>query len=129
MRVVHRLAVALEYRSMFLQAGIDLKDYVNEKYPDASVVVIVDEEDIRWPIVKTYIEGADVFDIVDTRFTDEELRSASYLSVLSLYFKGYPEPSDDRGYLDITFDLTDYCDRCGCRRRLKSAPLLGVLPV
>jgi hypothetical protein len=65
-----------------------------------------------------------------TRFDESEIEGASALCMLASSHRGYPEPSEKFGFLEATFDLSNYCWSCGIGGRqirpfrLKSAPNL-----
>ena len=48
-----------------------------------------------------------------TKFSDAELDGAQFLGLIASGQFGYPEPSEDWGYLDATFDASEHCRICG----------------
>jgi hypothetical protein len=48
-----------------------------------------------------------------TEFSAKEIGSALWLEI-GAWHHGYPQPDEDNfGYLEATYDLTDWCDKCG----------------
>jgi hypothetical protein len=81
-------------------------------------VVDISENDSRWPEVAALVEKFEpAVDMVFTQFTDSELHAADYLSVRASWHNGYPQPEDDFGFLQTTYDLAAYCDTCGTGAR------------
>jgi hypothetical protein len=52
--------------------------------------------------------------VVRTRFSSQEIAVARWLGLEPDWHYGYPQPKElEFGYLEATYDLTEYCDRCG----------------
>jgi hypothetical protein len=98
-------------RKAFQDAGVELQ--INDSRIAKSAVCDVAEDDPRWEIVRSLLKKYQLVDITFTKFTDSELCSASHLRMLPSWHHGYPQPEDDFEYKQITYDLTDYCERCG----------------
>lgn len=81
---------------------------------DPLIVFEADEDHPNWPALQALIRKWGLSSTVTTRFTKKEIESAHWLEILSDWHHGYPQPDQlDWGYLEATFDLTDYCERCG----------------
>lgn len=72
----------------------------------------VEEGDASWPQVKELIDQWNPADFVRTEFSDRECSAAPFLQMFAGQ-RGYPQPEGDFGYLNLTYDLTDYCSTCG----------------
>jgi hypothetical protein len=49
-----------------------------------------------------------------TKFTKREIADAAWLSLEPQWHHGYPQPDElHNGYLKATYDLTEYCPKCG----------------
>ena len=65
------------------------------------------------------------------QFTKKELSESLLSAKSNAHTHGYPMPDMDFGYLNLTYDLSDYCDTCGIGKqqqspfRLKSVPKEG----
>ena len=70
-------------------------------------------------------------DVVTTVATNRELDDAPFLKVDPAWHWDYPQPDDDSGYLQSTYELATYCPECGVGAvqkapfRLKSEPKWG----
>ncbi len=116
MKHIHRIAVGLgrnRERTALQQAGVQLRA---DEY-----VFLIGESDERWPTVRSLVERFDLIDTVSTTFTSSELSGSDWLSMHPAWHHGYPQPDDDFGYLQRTFDLSEYCEHCGIGAR-QNAP-------
>ncbi len=77
------------------------------------------ENDPFWPEVYELCAQYNPVDIVNTTFSISELKQAEYLILCPSWHHGYPMPDDDFGFLNVTFDITDYCVKCGMGRKQK----------
>ena len=48
-----------------------------------------------------------------TEFTAREKRQADFLEMGTTWNWDYPKPEKDFGYIGVTYDVTDYCSKCG----------------
>lgn len=127
MQVLHHIALRLdqEREAAFREAGVSI-----QKAPIISSFDIA-EDDPRWPQVAPLTRKFKVLDTVSTKFSAAELNQAACLGMVAAGHHGYPEPSDDNGYLRATFDVGQYCPACGVGLkqaapfRMKSVPKLG----
>lgn len=93
-----------------------------------SFSVDVDDSDPRWPEVLALAQSHSAWIIDQVEYTPKDVETAEWLFAHSIGDAGYPMPSGDNGYLRRTFDLENYCPRCGVGRvqrdsyRLSSAP-------
>ena len=118
-------------RQAFLDIGIELGPGVQSpRGGPISFGLDIGEDDPRWPDVKRLGRKFHATDTTYTTFLSTELEAAKAFVVYSSSPKGYPEPSDDFSFLAATYDLSDYCARCGVGLRqirpfrLKSTPRL-----
>lgn len=54
-------------------------------------------------------------------FTKEECKKAAYGVITAMHTCGYPQPDHNFGYLNLTYDLTNYCEECGAGKVQKDA--------
>lgn len=77
-------------------------------------VLNVTEDDPRWPEVERLaIEHGEGTHFVANVFTKLELDAAEWLQLTALGHHGYPQPEDDFGYVQATYDVSGYCPTCG----------------
>lgn len=125
MNVIHNIALSAgsKEQAAFKAAGVNLETgFTSFK---------IDENDSRWLDVQALVRKFQAVDTASTNFTAAELMKARYLGIAPTWHHGYPEPANDFGYLNLTFDLKDYCKVCGVGKkqiapfRLKKAPAWG----
>jgi hypothetical protein len=106
--IVHRLALSVDQTTQAELAtfGIDV--------PLGFAGFDVSESAIEWPAIQDWIRRRKPSDIARARFSEDEIRQAPWLTLQADLQQGYPQPrEDDFGYLQATFDLSDYCPACG----------------
>jgi hypothetical protein len=68
-----------------------------------------------------------LYEYIDTEYNKEDINTAEYYYINVGEYQ-YPQPDDDFGYLERTFDLKNYCPACGIGKvqnnpfRLKMEP-------
>ncbi len=77
----------------------------------------ITEDDEAWPRVRELIAKHKCVDFESTKFTKKEIGTAPNADVTPSWHHGYPQPEDDFGYLEATFDLSDHCRACGIGKR------------
>src|SRR5712692_2919102 len=65
---------------------------------------------------------------VKAEYSDREMAAAEVLGLQATSQWGYPEPSGDFGYLSKTFDLAEYCNKCGIGGRQRAPFRLNTIP-
>lgn len=121
MQHIHRISISCtpQIRRELASMGV----VVNPDYPLVSNLVTfhVDEAQPEWPAFKSWIDRRRPVDMVSTNFSKKELQEAQWLEPGIDWHHGYPQPRDDEfGYLEATFDLTNYCARCGIGKTQKA---------
>lgn len=124
MRIMHRVAFAARPAEMkqLQQLGIKLAKVTELPGGGSSFIAFdIGEDDPRWPALRSLLhrwgcsEGN-----VSTRFTKEELGSARWLEI-GAWHHGYPQPDEEVfGYLQATYDLTDWCRLCGMGKKQRA---------
>jgi len=116
MQTIHRVSFNRDedVKHRFKNLGIKLK------VGDILVVFEVTETDPNWPVIEAIIKEYDLLDFVRTEFTKGELEASDLLKMNPGWISGYPMPDMDFGYLQITYDLTGYCPKCGIGFRQKA---------
>ncbi len=90
----------------------------------------IGEHDPRWMDARQLAARFQITDFISTKFNESEVEAAKALCIFASSHRGYPEPSEKFGFLEATFDLAEYCDKCGIGRhqirpfRFKSVPVL-----
>lgn len=133
MEVFHHYGIKLlsdADRKAFSEVGIELEP--GARIPNGPIFVGLDigELDKRWPSAQAVIQRYKITEFFFTKFSEPELDGARALCMLGQSQRGYPQPEENFGFLAETYDLTDYCSRCGNGYRqnrpfrVKSVPVL-----
>lgn len=91
----------------------------------------IHEGHAAWPEVAHLLATYEAIDLCWNEYSARELCAASYVDVRPDWHHGYPMPDTNSGYLHATFDLQDYCPRCGAGAtqrapfRMRSEPKWG----
>jgi hypothetical protein len=115
MEVIHHIGVNADAttRAELRQIGIA----VDEGF----VAFDVAESAPNWPQVGEWLTRRPASHIVWTTFTPVEIAAAPWLGLEADQHQGFPQPRDDEfGYVDVTYDTTDYCPACGIGLRQKA---------
>lgn len=116
MKIVHRISIFVtqEIREDLSAIGI------SASY--GFTTFEVDESHDSWPLVEAWIVRHQAVDIVQTIFSKKEIDSANWLELVPSWHHGFPQPNEDKsGYLQVTFDLAEYCKCCGIGARQKAS--------
>ncbi|WP_061248682.1 hypothetical protein [Leptospira alstonii] len=115
MRIIHRISISATSKDRIELAAFGIAVRENK-----FTTFEVDEEHEHWSDLANWIQARRAVDFVNTKFSKKEIDAAEWLALLPNWHHGYPQPDDDIfGYLDATFDLTDYCKRCGIGMKQK----------
>lgn len=114
MKIIHRISVGAidPMRSRFERLGIRLD-------PGFSVFE-VGESDPLWGQLQELLRERKDYGFVITKFTKEELEKAELLVLVPSWHWSYPQPEKDFTYVNITYDTTDYCSKCGVGGKQKA---------
>lgn len=103
----------LEIARRLREIGVKLK-FTGTKGIAESFVFFIYEDDPKWRAVQEVMtQYPPLGDYCGSDFTKNELRAAAWLQTSSRWELGYPQPEGDFGYLNLTYDLTHYCEQCG----------------
>lgn len=116
MKIIHHFGLNISQEKdaqAFAAAGIKL-DRGPANLPGSRIASFeIAEDHPSWSEAQHLAEKFKITDFVRTEFSDLELGSAQVLCMIATGNKSFPEPSENRGYLDATYDLSEYCVRCG----------------
>ena len=117
MEVIHHIGINADAttRAELRQIGIDID--IDERL----AVFDVAESAANWRQVDEWLARRNASHIVWTTFTPAEIAAAPWLGLRADQHQGFPQPRDDEfGYLEVTYDTTDYCPACGIGLRQKA---------
>jgi hypothetical protein len=105
MKIIHRVSIRAtdDIRRELAALGVTIGEGL--------ATFEVDEADPRWREVEQFIARHRAVDVVRTKSSAKELSVAKWLAVEPSWHFGYPQP--ENGYLQATYDLSEYCPECG----------------
>ncbi|MDH7447549.1 hypothetical protein [Aquimarina sp. 2201CG14-23] len=80
----------------------------------------IEENNVYFEI-KPYLDKWNAMDIRYPEFTKKEIKDSLLSAKNGSHNHGYPMPDDDLGYLNLTYDLTNYCESCGIGLKQKDS--------
>lgn len=117
MELIHHVALRVTdpIRAEFQRVGV----YLGPGESSAGIVAFdISENDTRWSEVYALSQKLKIaIDMVFTKFTSKELYAADHLQMNAAWQNGYPQPTDNFKFLNLTYDLRDYCNKCGAGAR------------
>jgi hypothetical protein len=116
MQIVHRISIASSpvIRAELEHMGILVRD-------TGLVTFELNESYQAWPQIERWVRARGALDITSTRFSRWELSMAKWLELVPAWQYGYPQPREDAfGYLQATYDLSEYCRQCGTGLKQKA---------
>ncbi len=83
------------------------------------MVFSIHEDDPAWPEIDQLVRELDCFNMVWTRFTEEEILACEWVRLCPGFEKGYPQPERNMQYAEKTYGWT--CRSCGLESEQKAA--------
>lgn len=107
-------------RTKFLDIGVEFSSCA--RTPNGGILVNIDlpEADLRWQDIELLVAGRRTLNCVASTFSAADLDAAKFVRIQAKS-GGYPQPEDVKGYLSATYDLSEYCARCGVGKK-QAAP-------
>src|SRR5688572_16740675 len=115
MRIMHHVFIEADdkTRREFDRLGVKVEFVDGGGIMRDHFVLDIAESDPSWPGVDRWISKRPHLDSVSPSFDEAEVAAARWLQLVPDWQHGYPQPEDDFGYLDLTYDLSAYCSACG----------------
>jgi hypothetical protein len=124
MKIIHRIGLRLTDSQREELEALGVKIPEGLAIPGGGLPLFafdVEEDHRNWPTLNELFQRWDAVDHVSTKFTPMEIDAAEWLVMRPSWHHGYPQPDeDDNGYLQATYDLTDYCKTCGSGLKQKA---------
>lgn len=121
MKIQHRVSLNSTPRIRAELAKLGIATGPENELASRMITFTVEEDQPNWPQIARLIDSSGALDIVTTKFTRKELDQAAHVQLEPTWHHGYPQPESDFGYLNTTYDLSDYCSTCGIGARQKSS--------
>jgi hypothetical protein len=124
MRLVHRISLRMTASQRRELEALGLKVPAGIALPGAGdplVAFDVDEDHPNWSALRVLFQQWDAGDFIRTKFSKKEVAEARWLELVPDWHHGYPQPDEEVvGYLRATYDLTDFCEKCGVGLRQRA---------
>jgi hypothetical protein len=125
MKITHRISLSVDkkIKKTLSSIGIEIEF--------GFVSFEIDEDNSGWLKLEPLIQEWQAVDIIKTKFTKSELDKVKYLKLSANWHWGYPQPDDDFGYLNESYDLSKYSSISGIGKvqkapiRIKGEPKWG----
>jgi rubredoxin len=132
MDIWHRVSFNASTKPDFLEAIQDL-GIINKTLElpgGGGMMVFIDimESDPHWTIISELVATRGAVNMVETIFTNEEIRNAEWLRLISTFEQGYPQPKPHWPIKQLSYDIV--CPKCAIYKqthpmRLAKEPHLG----
>jgi hypothetical protein len=137
MDIKHRISVnstEADFLAAIAEMGVEYKLIQLPGNGGNLITILILESDPRWnsvvELVKTqkHFEVYGVGDLIETIFSEDEIRKASWLRLISTFEQGYPQPKPHWPIKQLSYDII--CPKCAIYRqthpmRLAKEPNLG----
>ena len=132
MRIIHRVSFNethnFEFASIVNKLNIEK---ILTKLPGSGgnlVTILIEESNCHWPKIIEMANLTKYVDIVETYFSDAEIRNSEWLRVIPIFEQGYPQPESHWPLKQSSYKLL--CEKCCIRHqigsiRIKKDPKIG----
>jgi len=111
MEIINRIC---EFNNDNLKRDLDLlgiKYSYDENTMFKTIVLEIAESDPQWSKIALLVEQYSLNVTSGIQYSKKELDEADWLIASSSGHFGYPQPEDS--YVSVTYDTSNYCERCG----------------
>jgi len=132
MDVYHKIAINskkdAEFLSVIKKIGIQHQILILPGGLSSLITFDITESDSRWETISKLIAEKGASDISETYFSDDEIRSAEWLRLVTAFEQGYPQPKLEWPLKQQSYEIR--CPQCAIYRqsgpmRLAKEPHLG----
>jgi hypothetical protein len=116
MEIIHRFSIKVlstDVPKRLASIGINVKYADRRQILPSFGSVRISESNTHWDKAIDIIREIKNTEFIETEFSGAEIDSAAALGLFGKGNRGYPQPEDGLGYLNATFDLSEYCNICG----------------
>ena len=109
MKIEHRICTSdIRFRCLLDEHNIPYKQHNS----DFSILKIC-ESDPKWPVVNKYIAANDIFSVITLKFSQSEMDNAEWFVMRSKWHWEYPMPDNNGGYINLVYNIDNWCKDCG----------------
>jgi hypothetical protein len=122
MELYHRIGFNSKLDNEFLTTVVDRGiPYKSTLLPGGSsslIVFEIYESDPNWEMVSKYIQSTNASNMLETIFSDEEIRNAEWLRLIPTFELGYPQPKSDWPIKQLSYEIQ--CPKCCIYRQINN---------
>lgn len=112
MKIIHRLSFNRNQEIENYLRGVGIKLEITESKHVHFVQCYIDDNDKNWSEIKEKIKNTNIWDLEYLKYSKEDFDKSKWFQV-SVSESAYPQPEDNFGFREATYDLLDYCPSCG----------------
>ena len=115
MKIRYRLAFAwrIEWVEKLRKIGLSVSPPVLDPGNGGVAITCVEEGHPGWSEACDLVRSWNGTILHTTEFSAKDVAGAEYCALSPTHYDGYPQPDDDFGYIETTYDVRDYCRECG----------------
>jgi hypothetical protein len=114
MEIRHRISINskkdFEIMQIVTKYAIEHKTVETPGGSSKLITFIIDESDQRWPTVSELVSTKGAVDMAETFFSDDEIRKADWLRLISTFEQGYPQPKPHWPLKQLSYEIL--CPEC-----------------
>lgn len=119
MRFLHRFSIRLSSQNRATLEGLGFKvppGIASRSGGDPLVTMLVYEDHPSWREIAELVRAWHALDLFETRFSQRELNEARWLTIRAIPI-GYTQPEDYPRFVQLTYDPSQTCVKCGTGKR------------
>ncbi|MHB0968002.1 MAG: hypothetical protein ACYC36_16300 [Bellilinea sp.] len=120
MKILHRISINsekdAELMSVVTKFNIDHTAIASPSGGSKLVTFVIEETNDRWPVISKLVSTRGAVDLIETFFSDEEIRTAEWLRLISTFEQGYPQPKMDWPFKQSNHELL--CAKCAIYKQI-----------
>jgi len=132
MKIQTRITFTIEDRKKAERILDSLDLPINEKSNTYAVILLVDDDKYRLLTNELSNRSIHFLELCEMTFNQDELNEAEFLRMAPAGYWGYPQPENDFGYQQESYDKSSECSFCGSGAKqikpflVKSQPKFGM---
>jgi hypothetical protein len=95
------------------QLGLSVSPSVRDPMNGGVAIVYVEEGHPSWAEASGLMRMWGATMTYTTEFTSAEIAGADYCALRPAHYSGYPQPEEDFGFRNTTYDRQEFCEECG----------------
>ena len=114
MKTYTRFVFDIGDRPKLVRAGIDENTLSFRAEPSQNFLIFqVDHEHEKYSLTAQIASKFQAATLSHSEFSESEIEDAPYCEVYARHRFGFPQPEQENRWRESTYDLSEYCNRCG----------------